>query len=73
MTVPIEVPPPPRIALRPREAAASLGVAESYFNEHVRPELRVVRKGRKVLVPVRELERWAAENAEMPIAEEVAR
>jgi hypothetical protein len=26
--------------------------------------LRVVRSGRLVLIPVRELERWAAENAE---------
>jgi len=28
------------------------------LDEHVRPELRVVRRGRKVLVPVRKLECW---------------
>jgi hypothetical protein len=36
----------------------SIGVSVDFFDEHVRPELRVVRRGRRVLVPVRELERW---------------
>lgn len=48
----------PRLALLPDEAAAALGVSRDYFDEHVMPELRVVRRGRKRLVPVRELERW---------------
>jgi excisionase family DNA binding protein len=48
----------PRIALTPREAAAALGVGRTYFYAHVMPELRVIRLGRKTLIPVRELERW---------------
>jgi hypothetical protein len=60
------------LALCPAEAAAAIGVGEDYFNTHVRPELRLVRRGRKVLIPVSELERWLATNAERPIAEELA-
>jgi hypothetical protein len=47
-----------RLALSPSEAAASVGVSLDFFDEHVRPELRIVRRGRRVLVPIRELERW---------------
>lgn len=54
----------PRIALTIPEAAASLGVGLDFFNENIRPELRVIRRGSKRLIPVAELERWAAENAE---------
>jgi hypothetical protein len=43
-----------------------------HFNSEVRPELRVIRRGRKTLTPVAELERWVAENAGRPVAEEVA-
>lgn len=56
--------PIPRLALTPPEAAASIGVGEDFFTEHVRPELRLVRRGRKVLVPVPELERWVEQNTE---------
>lgn len=56
---------PPRTALRvPDEAAASLGVGRDFFREHVLDELRVVRRGRLVLVDVDELRRWLEENAE---------
>jgi excisionase family DNA binding protein len=51
-------PKPPRLALSLDEAATSLGVSTDYFNEHVRPELRVVRRGRRVLVAAVELSRW---------------
>lgn len=54
----------PRIALTPPEAAAAIGVGPDFFEENVAPELRLVRRGRKRLVPVTELERWTAENAE---------
>jgi hypothetical protein len=50
--------PIPRLALSPDECALSLGVSRDYFDEHVLPELRCVRRGRRRLVPVRELERW---------------
>jgi excisionase family DNA binding protein len=49
---------PPRLALSPDEAAAAIGVSRDFFDEHVLPELRVVRRGRRRLVPVREIERW---------------
>lgn len=52
-----------RITLSPAEAADVLGVSRDFFDEHVKGELRVVRRGRLVLVPVRELERWVDENA----------
>jgi excisionase family DNA binding protein len=50
------------LALTLDEAAASLGVSRDYFDEHVRPELRVVVRGRRRLVRIGELERWLAEN-----------
>jgi excisionase family DNA binding protein len=53
----------PRLALTPEEAAGSLGVSRDFFDQHVKPDLRVIRRGRLVLVPVRELERWTEENA----------
>jgi excisionase family DNA binding protein len=53
----------PRLTLSPVEAAAALGVSRDFFDEHVRDELRLVRRGRLVLVPVKELERWITESA----------
>lgn len=53
----------PRIALTPSEAAAAIGVGPDFFDANVAPELRLVRRGRKRLVPVSELERWTVENA----------
>ena len=52
-----------RLTLTPQEAAEALGVSRDFFDNHVKPELRVVRRGRLVLVPVRELERWVDANA----------
>lgn len=54
----------PRTALTPSEAAAAIGVGPDFFDAQVAPELRLIRRGRKRLVPVIELERWTAENAE---------
>jgi excisionase family DNA binding protein len=53
----------PRLAVELTEAAAALGVSKKFFDEHVRPELRLVRRGRKVLVPLAELQRWLEESA----------
>jgi excisionase family DNA binding protein len=62
--------PVPRFALSADEAAFSLGVSRDYFDAHVRPGLRIVRMGRRVIVPVRELERWLAANAALAVGEE---
>ncbi len=56
--------PVPRVALTRAEAAAALGMSLDSFERHVQPELRLVRRGSIVLVPVGELERWVAEVAE---------
>jgi hypothetical protein len=64
--------PIPRVALTPAEAAAALGVGPDFFNDEIRPELQLIRRGRKVLVPVAELERWVSENAERTLAEQVS-
>jgi excisionase family DNA binding protein len=48
----------PRLALSKTEAAAALGVSVRFFEQQVQPELRVVRRGRRRLIPVAELERW---------------
>lgn len=48
----------PRLALSPDEAAAVLGVSRDYFDEHVIDDLRVVRRGRRILIALAELERW---------------
>jgi hypothetical protein len=63
----------PRIALTPAEAAAAIGVGPDFFEENVAPELRLIRRGRKRLVPMVELERWVTESAGRPVAEEVIR
>lgn len=55
--------PVPRITLRvPTEAAAALGVSDEFFDRHVRPEVKLIRRGRLPLVTVAELERWGREN-----------
>jgi excisionase family DNA binding protein len=57
----------PRFAFTPDEAARSIGVSRDYFDDHVKPELRLVRRGRKVLVPVRELEAWLPRSAALTL------
>ena len=56
--------PIPRVALELPEAAAALGMSVSSFTRYVRPNVRLIRRGKLVLVPLAELERWAQENAE---------
>src|SRR5579862_9848591 len=54
----------PRLTYTPEEACQVLGVSRAFFYERIRPELRVIRRGKLVLIPVRELERWLSESAE---------
>lgn len=60
---PAAVRAPARLALSKAEAAQALGVSVDFLEEHVLPELRVVYRGRRRLIPVRELERWLDESA----------
>ena len=56
-----------RLALSKAEAAAALGVSVDFFDAHVAHELRIVRRGRRRLIPMRELERWIDVNAARPL------
>ena len=60
-----------RLALTRAEAAETLGMSLDSFERYVQAEVRLVRRGRIRLVPVGELERWLAENAERPMAEQL--
>jgi excisionase family DNA binding protein len=61
----------PTLALSPEHAAAALGVSRDYFDKWIAPELRVVRRGRRRLIAVRELDRWLDRAASLPLAEEL--
>lgn len=62
-----------RLALRKTEAAKALGLSDESFDRYVRPELRVVRRGRLRLYPIAELDRWLREAADRPPSEELSR
>ncbi|MGH2745809.1 MAG: hypothetical protein ACRDN8_25630, partial [Thermoleophilaceae bacterium] len=57
--------PAHRLAVTRAEAARALGVSINSFERHVQPELRIVRRGKLRLIPVREIERWLDENAQL--------
>ena len=57
----------PRLALTRQEAAAALGMSINSFERHVQPELRLVRRGKLRLIPVREIERWLEENSDLEL------
>src|SRR3954470_4979373 len=48
----------PRLALTKSEAAEALSVSVDFFEDHIMCELRIVRRGRRRLIPVAELVRW---------------
>jgi hypothetical protein len=60
----IDTAPVPRLALSVEEACAALGVGWDFWAEHIAPDVRLVRRGRRKLVPVAELQRWLEESAE---------
>ncbi len=55
----------PRLALNVDEACEALGVGWDFFNAQIAPELKIVRRGRRKLIAVTELQRWLDENAEV--------
>jgi excisionase family DNA binding protein len=54
---------PLRLALSQQEAAEALGVSPDFFQQHLGHEIRCVRRGRRRLYPVSELQRWLDEQA----------
>jgi len=54
----------PRLTLSVSEACDVLGVGHDFWQEHIAPEIRIVRAGRRKLVPVTELVRWIDRHAE---------
>jgi hypothetical protein len=59
-----EHPKAPRLALDVTEACEALGVSWPTWREHIEPEVKIVRVGRRKLVAVAELERWLADRGE---------
>jgi excisionase family DNA binding protein len=58
--------------LVPDEAAAALGVSRDFFNRHIAHELAMIRRGRRRLVPVRELNRWLRASADLTLEKGLA-
>jgi len=48
------------LLLSRKRAAAALSMSVDSLERHVLPDLRLVRRGRLVLIPVAELEKWVA-------------
>ena len=59
----------PRLAFSKAEAARALGVSVDFFHEHILTDLRVIRRGRRVLIARGELERWLEREAALPLCE----
>jgi hypothetical protein len=58
-----EAKPAPKLLVTKPEAADRLSMSVDSFERYVMPDLRLVRRGRLVLVPVAELEGWVYQNA----------
>ena len=61
---------PLRLALTPNEAAQALGCSRDFFDEHIGPELRWVRRGRLKFVAIVELEDWLRRSAVLTLEKE---
>jgi excisionase family DNA binding protein len=59
----------PRLALSKTEAADALGVSVDFLEQHVLHELRIVRRGRRRLIPLTELQRWIDLNAQRTLGD----
>ena len=62
-----------KLVLSIDEAAEALGVSRDTFERYVISELRLIRLGRRLLVPVPELERWVEQHAGTPLIADLAR
>lgn len=54
---------PARLALSKVDAANALGVSVDFFEDHIMSEVRIVRRGRRRLIALTELQRWLEANA----------
>lgn len=59
----------PRLALSKTEAADALGVSVDFLEQHVLHELKIVRRGRRRLIPLSELQRWIDLNAQRTLGD----
>jgi hypothetical protein len=58
MSAPIARPGPPRLALNVQESCAALGISADTFTANVLPAIHTVKLGRRILIPVNELQAW---------------
>jgi hypothetical protein len=61
-----------RLAYRPGEAPAVLGVSDDFFRQNIAPHLMWVRVGAVKLVAHAELERWLVANSASVLGDEAA-
>lgn len=61
-----------RLALSIDDAARVLSVSRDSFERHVMKDVRVVRVGRRLLVPMSELEKWIDRSAATPLVAELS-
>jgi excisionase family DNA binding protein len=54
----------PRLALSVSEACEALGVSWDTWRQHIEPDVRLVRVGRRKLIPTTELQAWLDRHAE---------
>jgi excisionase family DNA binding protein len=54
----------PTLALSVEQACDALGVSWDTWNEHIAPDMRIVRIGRRKLIAVSELQRWLEDHGE---------
>jgi excisionase family DNA binding protein len=62
-----------KLVLSVEDAAAALSISRDTFERYVIAELRLIRLGRRLLVPVPELERWVDEHTGTPLIADLAR
>lgn len=58
------------LLLTPAEAAEALAMSRDSFDRYVKADIRLVRMGRLVLVPLSELELWVERHAAKTFGEE---
>lgn len=57
-------PTTPVLALSVEQACAALGVSWDTWREHIEPDVRLVRIGRRKIVPVSAIQAWLDAHAE---------